>query len=301
MGLAQEHSRRFRRPPMHETPASGSVTRYYESNTRRFLLVGGGGSIHGIHRQLWAPGVRTTSEATDYINLLVTEHLQDVSLGDNPTILDMGCGVGGTLFRLAEFYPNAKLHGITISPKQSDIAKRLKTRKGLGQRCQIHLGDFESARLGVKANAIVTIEAYTHTKNPRTFFSAAAEHLGPDSHLLLVDDFVEPQELNARQRSIVTDLKVGWHLSALSSVESCVRAAEEVGLALSSNTDLTPLIRLGRPRDRAINLLGPVFRTLGLAHVPFFANMIGGRALQVGLREKFLAYRFLTFQKNVSA
>ena len=301
MGLAQEHSQGFRCPLMHETPAVRSVTRYYDSNTRRFLFVGGGGSIHGIHRQLWAPGVRTTSEATDYINRLVAAHLQEVRLEDDATILDMGCGVGGTLFRLAEFYPNAKLHGITISPKQSDIAKRLTIRKGLGQQCQIHLGDFESARLGVTANAIVTIEAYTHAAAPHTFFASAAEHLEPNSHLLLVDDFIEPQELDARQCSIVTDLQVGWHLTALSSVESCVRTAEEAGFVLTSNTDLTPLIQLGRPRDRAIGLLGPVFRTLGLAHVPFFANMIGGRALQIGLREKFLAYRFLAFQKSALA
>ena len=286
---------------MQKTPAAGSVTRYYDSNTRRFLLVGGGGSAHGIHRQLWAPGISTPSEATSHINRLVAERLKEVSLQNDATILDMGCGVGGTLFHLAEIYPNARLHGITISPKQSDIAKRLATQKGLGHRCQIHLGDFESARLGVIANAVVTIEAYAHAKAPDAFFSAAAEHLGPNSHLLMVDDFVEPQGLNTRQRGIVADLKMGWHLNALSSVDSCVRAAEKAGLILSSNTDLTPLIRLGRPRDRAIGLLGPVFRTLGLARIPFFANMIGGRALEIGLREKFLAYRFLTFHKNVLA
>ena len=81
-------------------------------------------------------------------------------------------------------------------------------------------------------------------------------------------------------------------------MDECVRTASELGLEPVSDADLTPLIRLGRPRDRAIALLAPLFRRLGLTPIPFFGNMIGGSALQAGLREGLFTYRLLEFRKR---
>ena len=74
-----------------------------------------------------------------------------------------------------------------------------------------------------------------------------------------------------------------------------------VGLEPVSEVDLTDLIRLGRPRDLAIALLSPLFRRIGLSRLPFFGNMIGGNALQVGLRDGLFTYRFLVFRKRGSS
>ena len=44
---------------------------YYDSNTARFLFVGGSGSALSIHRQLWGPEVGNASEASNYVNGLI--------------------------------------------------------------------------------------------------------------------------------------------------------------------------------------------------------------------------------------
>jgi hypothetical protein len=48
-----------------------------------------------------------------------------------------------------------------------------------------------------------------------------------------------------------------------------------------------------------IAVVAPLFERLGLAGVPFFGNMIGGNALQIGLREGLLRYRMLSFRRRV--
>ncbi len=285
---------------MPDTPSGDPVARYYDSNTRRFLFVGGAGATYSIHRQLWGPGVDTTGDAADYINRLIADRIGEIGLGSEVTILDMGCGVGGTLFRLADSFPRGQLHGITISPKQRDIANHLAAKKGIQDRCRVHLGDFQSAQLEVEADAIVAVESFVHAGSPERFFTWAADHLRAGGHLMLADDFLDSDlgALDKSQRRHVADFQVGWRVRGLCTVDQCVRTAAELDLEPVSDTDLTPLIRLGRPRDLVIALLSPVFRLLGLARVPFFGNMIGGNALQVGLREGFFTYRFLVFRRR---
>ena len=74
--------------------------------------------------------------------------------------------------------------------------------------------------------------------------------------------------------------------------------ARRQGLALETNIDLTSLTRPGtRLRDHVIALTSPLCERVGLAEVPFFGNVIGGHALQLGLRDGFLQYRLLVFRK----
>ena len=66
--------------------------------------------------------------------------------------------------------------------------------------------------------------------------------------------------------------------------------------------DLTPLTRQGtRLRDRLVALANPALARLdgdgALSSMPFFGNLIGGHALQVGLGEGLLEYRLLVFRK----
>ena len=278
----------------------GAIARYYDRNTPRFLLLGGGGGSHSIHRQLWGPGVVTVRAASDYIDLLIADEIRGFDLTEPLSVLDMGCGVGGTMFRLAETFPDSRFVGITISQRQRDIAVRLNARKSLGDRCRFVLGDFQTMELGNKVDLIVAVETFAHSDSPGSFFTAATEHLPDTGYLIVADDFLteDRSHLSEAARRHIVDFKAGWRLGSLCGVEDCVRAAEGSGLGLAKDVDLSNLVRLGRGRDRVIARLAPLFRRLGLIDVPFFANMIGGNALQIGLREGFLQYHLLVLRKH---
>ena len=280
--------------------SDGHIARYYDRNTPRFLLVGGGGGSHSIHRQLWAPGVVTVADASAYINLLIANKIKELDLTEPFSVVDMGCGVGGTVFQLAETFPDSRFVGVTISQRQYDIAVRLTAQRNLGNRCRFVRGDFQTIELDVKANLIVAIESFVHSDSAESFFTAATKHLWDGGYLMVADDFLTESwsRLNDATQCHVEDFKMGWRLPSLCTVEECVHAAEKCDLEMATDTELSNLIRLDRLRDRVIKRLSPLFQRLNLISVPLFGNMIGGNALQIGLRKGFLQYHLLVMKKQ---
>lgn len=280
---------------------SDGVAHYYDRNTRRFLLMGGGRGTHSIHRELWGAGVRSAREAADHVNRLVADEIAGLELGPKPSIVDFGCGVGGTLFHLARQIPKARLLGITISPSQVEIAERLAEELGHADHCSFSLGDFHTADVGFRADVILAVESFAHSQGAEAFLSNAVRNLGAGGRLIIVDDFLESEKesLDARQSRCVEQFQSGWRVPAICTAEHLVDAAAQFGLVAEETVDLTSLTRPGsRVRDRLTAVLSPSLVRLGLSRIPFYGNLIGGNALQIGLRDGFLRYRLLVFRKR---
>jgi hypothetical protein len=84
----------------------------------------------------------------------------------------------------------------------------------------------------------------------------------------------------------------------LCTPSEAIGSARDAGLLLERDVDLTELLRLGRPRDRLIAWVSPVARALGLTVLPFFGNLVGGNALQCGVRAGLVTYRLLVFRSE---
>lgn len=272
------------------------VAHYYDSNTRRFLALGGGARSHAIHRALWGPGVTDTDAAANYINVLIGDAIESLRIRADLTLLDLGCGVGGTLFALAQRFPQARLHGVTISERQYALAREIAERLGVAPRCTFLCGDFESIDVGLKADVAIAVESMVHAQSMPGFLANAYRHLATGGTLVVVDDFIAaPEQVNGATARILQDFRAGWHLSNLTSVPALVADAAAAGFEASEVRDLSPLIRLQRPRDRVIAVLGPLLRRF--AQVPMFANLVGGAALTRGLRTGALSYCWLRLRR----
>ena len=236
------------------------------------------------------------------MNGLLAEEIRDACLGTGRRelrILDLGCGVGGTMMRLARAFPEAHFVGVTISGRQVEIGRRLAEQSGLSSRCSFVLGDLRAAKTGLEHDAAIAVESFVHLEEAAAFFEAAARALAPGGLLLVVDDFLtQPLEgLEPASRRRVEDFRRGWRVPGLTTVENARAAAEAAGFESVRFDDLSAIVRTGRPRDRLIALLTPALRGLRLARVPFFGNMIGGDALQKGLRAGTLRYGMLVLRR----
>ncbi|TVP76236.1 MAG: methyltransferase domain-containing protein [Gemmatimonadales bacterium] len=276
------------------------VARYYDGNTGRFLRFGRVRGSAAIHRALWAPGVVDARGAGNWINRWLAESL---ALHGSPrprTLLDLGCGVGGTLLHMAEHLPGAELHGVTISPRQVEMGRELVRSRGAEDRVRIHQGDFNALELGLRFEAAVAVESFVHAETPARFLQTARDHLAPGGLLVVVDDFLarSEDELSPGDQRRIRDFRRGWRLPSLCTVARLEAEAIGLGLEPLSGFDFTHWTRPGRPRDRVIALVAPVSRALGLADVPFFGNMIGGNALQQGMRRGVLRYRGLVLRRS---
>jgi cyclopropane fatty-acyl-phospholipid synthase-like methyltransferase len=276
---------------------SHRIAQYYDRNTRRFLAFGGGGDT--IHRELWGQGVTDASQATRFAHKLLADEIRELVAAPGPLLRDFGCGVGGTLIDLAAEFPTARLCGITISKRQIEIARRAAHVAGLKSRCQFILGDFDRLQLDQTADFAFAIEAFVHSDEAAAFLSVAAASLRPGGQLIVIDDFLarDRSRLSVAELRWAAEFRRGWRVPSFGAVQDAVEAATRAGFELTADRDLSPLLKLNRPRDRAIAWLAPLIRASGLSHTAWGGNFVGGRALTCGLRAGAFSYRWLAFRK----
>ena len=280
------------------TRSRDPVARYYDQSTRRFLAVGGSGKTLAIHRPLWAEGVNTPVAAAAHVNALIARAAED-ALGRAPDrVLDLGCGVGGTLFALARAWPEAALAGVTISAEQVRLARAHAQARTLEGRCTFLRSDFTLPMTLPRADLVIAVESHVHAPDAQSFLQAALRQLAPGGVLVLVDDMLARREdtLSAPQAMRVAQFRKGWRLGHVPDCAGLIAQAEGLGLRLDAQQDLTALLRLDRWRDRALRVAGPFADRLGLAGMPFFGNMIGGNALTESYREGVMQYSLLVMR-----
>src|SRR4051794_17506277 len=144
------------------------VRRLYDRNTARFRRLGEGGA--SIHRAVWAPGVRTRADAFHHVDDVVLSLLADTPA---PRVVDLGCGVGGSLVHLAARRSDLVGEGITISPAQVAAAATLIGQAGLAARVRVRQGDFVDPPADLAgADLALSIEAFVHGPDPAAYFRA---------------------------------------------------------------------------------------------------------------------------------
>ena len=267
--------------------ASEDVRRYYDANTWKFLLAG---SQRAIHRELWGPGVTSRSAAAHHAHELVLGEIGQ----EHRRVLDLGCGVGAAALYVAERRP-VEVLGISISPEQVRLAERYaaRTPPRFG-RVAFREADFTALPADVTGfDMAFAIEAFVHASSAAAFFSEAARALRPGGALITIDDVLLSTAADRR----LEDFRSGWKVSSLITVTEAARLAAHAGLELVRSVDLSPLQRLGRPRDRLIRLAQPALRRLQ-RRSSWAAALVGGDALQQSHLAGLLEYRLLRFTRR---
>jgi len=282
------------RLPAPRFPAS-DVRRYYDTHTAAFVRHGQGGSLGAIHRAVWAPGVTDRRGAFRYVEELILARL-DVPPDQVPHVLDLGCGVGSSLEYLAQ-RRSLRGTGITLSPVQAALGAGRLAEHGLADRVAIVEGDYCALPPGIdEVDLAYAIESFVHGPAPERFLSEAARVLTRGGVLVICDDF-RTDHHDPRAARTVDQFMRGWHVNSLLTPAELTAQARTAGFTPVATTDLTPYLELGRPRDRAIGALAALVGWLPpLARR--FAPLIGGAALQRGLRNGWIAYHCAVFRRS---
>jgi len=271
------------------------VKRYYDRNTEHFRRLGEGGA--SIHRAVWAPGTTTRERAVHHVDDALLSLLDGV---DRPLVVDLGCGVGGSLLYLASRRPDLVGEGITISPAQAEVAAALVAEAGLQDRVRVREGDFVAPPGDLAgADAALSIEAFVHGPDPAGYFRAAAGVLRPGGLLVLCDDVLAAAGATApaREARRVGEFRTGWRLASLLPIEEITAHAAAAGLVPAGDEDLTPYLRLQRPRDRWLRLMVASTRPLRLRS-EYWWSLAGGDALNYCLERGLITYRLLVFRRD---
>ena len=284
---------------------SSDVRAYYERNTRLFLALGTGRRARAIHRAVWANGVTTAEQALHYTDRLVLEALRQLSAAqpnEAAHVIDLGCGVGGSLFYLAA-HLDFPFHatGITISPLQAALAREHAARLGAQARCAFVDADFMNLPDLPPADLVFSIEAFIHSPDPGRYFEQAARVVKPRGRLMVCDDFLSERGaasgLPPREQTWLRAFQDGWRAPGLLSVARAVELAELNGFGLVNHLNLTPHLKLLNWKDGVAHALVRLGRALWMPWA-YWHSTVGSLALQQCLKTSLVEYRFLTFERR---
>ncbi|KAF5673043.1 O-methyltransferase [Fusarium heterosporum] len=235
---------------------------HYDLASDYYLSLWGEHIHHGYWPTLESEATLTKEEAqANLIQLL----LDTSQLPSNSSVLDVGCGIGGTSRHLASKH-GCSVTGITISSKQVEIADRLTkaavedevspkpsngqgfARLGQGKVKFLELdaekmGEFFSDQQG-SFDAVWISEALSHFPNKALFFKNVMKVLKPGGRLVLADWF-KAEDLD--DTTFVNDIKPiedGMLLPPLCTQEEYINLAKQAGLAvLSEPKDISQEVR----------------------------------------------------------
>lgn len=275
---------------------AAAVRRYYDRNTGNFVAHGEGGAAGALHRAVWAPGVEDAAAAFHHVDDRLLALLRDLPAAGRPAhVVDLGCGVGGSLCHLAARRP-IRGTGLTLSPVQVRHAARRIRAAGLSDRVRCIEADYcEPPPDLPPADLAYAVESLVHGPDPARFFAACARMVRPGGLLAICDDFLRPARHPDAPRTVAR-FRRGWRVNTLLHPRELRALAERAGFAHVATDDLTPYLRLGRPRDRAAALFVALCGWLPLDRTRF-GHLVGGTALQTCLAQGWIGYDLALFRR----
>jgi SAM-dependent methyltransferase len=272
------------------------IRRYYERHTRAFVDYGQGGSFGAMHRAVWGPGVTSRAQSFRYVEDEIAAVARTLSSGgETRHLIDLGCGVGGSLCCLAEQLPIVGT-GITISSTQAALARARIREAGLSHRLRILAGDYAAVPDDVAPGDVVfAIESFVHATDAAQFLAACGRLVRPGGALVICDDFRRPAT-GAAARAAVDRFCRGWHINTLIASDELRAGAAAAGFDHVSTTDLSKYLEIGRVRDRVVDTLAPAIERLPWRW-PRLDPWLGGSALQECLRNGWVGYDLAVFRR----
>ncbi len=166
------------------------------------------------------------------LEVLTRLHLDGIL---EPSLLDLGCGLGATLRSIAGRLPHARLLGLTPVPWQVERAHALNLAAGCGERVRVIEGDYENTLLrGSSYDGAYAIESscYAHGADKGALLAEAHRLLRPGGRLVVADGFLGGGAFaSALQQRIYRKLCECWVIEEFGQLHLFTARLKQLGFA----------------------------------------------------------------------
>jgi SAM-dependent methyltransferase len=249
-----------------------------------------------IHRWLIDPDSGQFSPTTIHKFMLAA----GIGGGDGPPVdaLDAGCGYGGTMFALHAAI-GGRWHGVTISPRQLAVGRKLARQRNVAGAVTFDLGSYDETPTR-SYNLIIGIESLIHSADPVRTIGNLAGALRPGGTFVIVDDMPAdggPEQWTAH----LERFKALWRCPVVPSARQWSAHLEGAGCEVIEVRNLSPLMRPRSAPEIALALQEVDARRrwrdrLGLR--PLGEAETGGLILEDLLREGVISYQLIRARKR---
>jgi len=237
-----------------------TVKEYYNLCSE-FMVLGWGESLHFAPL---SPGESLQDSKIRHQQLMISK----LELSPGMTILDIGCGTGGPMRRVAR-EAGVRVVGVNISEVQCDNAKRLNAAAGLDDMTDCLMCSFMdmSTIADMTFDRGYAIESTCHAADKVAAFAEIYRVLKPGAlfwgqEMCMTDQFDPGDD---RHRAIKRELMHGIALKEIASFREVNRALETAGFDVMEGLDLAraqhgPVTPWYQPMEPRGGLLGGAFR-----------------------------------------
>jgi SAM-dependent methyltransferase len=229
-----------------ELVSKSDVSRYYDlldlwTRLNTGFRAFSGIEAHAVHRWLTHPETGAFSPATIH-DIMVSSGVGK----ERPiTALDAGCGYGGTIFAMQAAL-GGRWHGVTVSRRQYDVARKISRRRELGNAVSFALQSYDLPP-GDAFNLVYGIESLIHSVDPRRTIANLAGALEPGGRFVIVDD-MPVEDFPPAFDGDLARFKALWRAPVMPSAAQWSAHLDAAGCDIADIRDLSGLMR-PRPQE----------------------------------------------------
>jgi ubiquinone/menaquinone biosynthesis C-methylase UbiE len=155
-----------------------------------------------------------------------------VTINPNFTILDLGCGGGKTINRLAELVPNGKVYGIDHSPDMVAYAQKL--NKTYIEQGKVEIAEGQADQTGFPSGTfdlVTAVETYYFWPNLPDAFKEILRVLKPTGRLLMINEMIKDGHYDVEKASLIE--KVHVRLFTIEDIREMLDKAGFISVTIS--------------------------------------------------------------------
>jgi len=213
------------------------IVDYYQASENAYKDAWDLNNSLAIHYGYWDETVNSFPESLARMNEVMADA---VKIRPSDTVLDAGCGVGGSSIFLALRY-GCKVSGITLSDRQQKKAVENAQTNNVGHLVDIRVMDY--CATGFPDNSFDVIwgcESICYADDKAKFIKEAYRLLKPGGRLVVADGFVTQKENN--EHPFIRQWLDGWQVNYLESMECFCEFMRGEGFSRISSRDISKYV-----------------------------------------------------------